>query len=757
MINARIYIRIFMAILFLGMMPSCTYDTISVGDNNANVSLTLTLDEQAINVGSRASDDNFNENKIETVDLFFYKQTGGTAEAPTYSDESDFEVLGYSSQNNPTVSFTMLASEFDVLVADGKKCKVYAIVNRPSTINLSEEDSYSIAELQALELESPDFAVREGSDVSGYTAKQQGSFVMDGSAEVTRNGNELTGNVPVMRVASKISLVMNITEVTAENATWQAEKVSVSLRRASYRTNLGVSRAINVNNDIFHLENIAFTASGNSWTTSVPFYTYPTEWSNNEGARTHMILTIVWEDKNNNANKTTRYYGINVNPGQTSILRNYHYRVSQEIAVLGSEVEEGAIPLTPTCDVLDWYDDVDASGSLSRFKYLVVDETNIVMDNVTRKRIYFNSSDPIYLKHVKVDWDDMSGTLHEWVEQANNDYTSTKPTSQDIYSKTTGLAEARRRLKVRKNVDYKVSISIHNATGINGDDQNYIDVVHLLDNSNDEKDDDYSRYNINLTVAHVNDDSYNQTIDIMQYPMLSIVADVNSDYKNDNNNNNDNAHKGYVYVNNNNTDTGSNDWHGVSGFTITKNPNRYVVTVSTLDSNDYMIGDPREKVKYTPQGNNSDKIVTDDNGKSLTNYYRTDESNTNATMIAPQFMFASSYGVCTDTSLSKEEARSRCATYQEDGYPAGRWRIPTKAEILYVTQLSARGVIPALFSTGTVQYWSAQGCVRVNTDGTVSNNNSTSGLVRCVYDTWRWGTNHTSGSTNFIYGDEAQR
>lgn len=764
MINARIYIKIFMAILFLGMMPSCTYDTLSVGDNNANVSLTLSLGEQAINVGSRASDDNFNENKINTVDLFFYKQTGGTAEAPIYSEESNYEVLDYSSQNNPIVSFTMLAAEFDALVENGKKCKVYAIVNRPSTIELNEEGSYSIAELQELELHAPDFAVRVGSDESGYTAKQQSSFVMDGFAEVTRSGNALTGSIPVERVATKISLFIDIEEVTAGETTWEADKVTVSLRRGSMRTNLGATRSIDVTKDIFNLENIAYSKSSNgNWTTSIPFYTYPTNWSNNEGARTHMILTIVWKDKTNSSNTTTRYYGINVNPGETSILRNHHYRISQEIAELGSEVEEGVIPLTPTCDVLDWYDDVDASGSLSRFKYLVVDETNIVMDNVTTKRIYFNSSDPIYLKHVKVDWDDMSGTIATFVNQADNNYESPTTVNGDQTTNITSKTDiTKRRLIVRNGVNYQVSITIHNATDPNA--QSYITVTHLLDNSNDDKDDDYSRYNINLTVAHVNDDSYNQTIDIMQYPMLSIVADVNSDYKNDNNNNNDNAHKGYVYVNNNNTDAGSNDWHGVSGFTITKNPNRYVVTVSTLDSNDYMIGDPREKVKYTPQGNDSDKIITDDNGKSLTNYYRTDESNTNATMIAPQFMFASSYGVCTDTSLSKEEARSRCATYQEDGYPAGRWRIPTKAEILYVTQLSARKVIPALFSEYSdwtrVQYWSAQGIVRVNEDGTVSQpttTNQTTGLVRCVYDTWRWGTAHTSGSEKFIYGDEAQR
>jgi hypothetical protein len=107
--------------------------------------------------------------------------------------------------------------------------------------------------------------------------------------------------------------------------------------------------------------------------------------------------------------------------------------------------------------------------------------------------------------------------------------------------------------------------------------------------------------------------------------------------------------------------------------------------------------------------------------------------------------------------MSKNEARARCATYQEDGYPAGRWRIPTEAEILFVTQLSARNVIPALFSSG-YNYWSAQGCVKPNNNtGTVTPSTNNAGFVRCVYDTWRWGTAHTSGSEKFIYGDEAQR
>ena len=79
----------------------------------------------------------------------------------------------------------------------------------------------------------------------------------------------------------------------------------------------------------------------------------------------------------------------------------------------------------------------------------------------------------------------------------------------------------------------------------------------------------------------------------------------------------------------------------------------------------------------------------------------------------------------------------RCATYQEDGYPAGRWRVPTYAEYKLFRYLSDAKLIPNLFvSTGN--YYCAGGRFSgLNyTEGFSTTSNQ--GAVRCVYDEWYW-------------------
>lgn len=142
--------------------------------------------------------------------------------------------------------------------------------------------------------------------------------------------------------------------------------------------------------------------------------------------------------------------------------------------------------------------------------------------------------------------------------------------------------------------------------------------------------------------------------------------------------------------------------------------------------------------------NNSDGI--------LTYYYPTDESSeagSKEQFIAPAFRVASSYG---KTYVgSKEELRRRCATYQEAGRPAGRWRLPTMAELTYVARLSADGKIPVLFGeTGTSgygYYWTANGGVKVDANHNVIPDKDGDGsgasshitfAARCVYDEWYW-------------------
>ena len=83
-----------------------------------------------------------------------------------------------------------------------------------------------------------------------------------------------------------------------------------------------------------------------------------------------------------------------------------------------------------------------------------------------------------------------------------------------------------------------------------------------------------------------------------------------------------------------------------------------------------------------------------------------------------------------------EQALYRCATYQEDGFPAGRWRLPTKGEIKFIAMLSANKAFTFLFSLNG-EYWSANGAIRVSS-GKVEDSASTKALPRCVYDSWYW-------------------
>ncbi|MBQ6952988.1 MAG: hypothetical protein IJP81_03685 [Bacteroidales bacterium] len=141
-------------------------------------------------------------------------------------------------------------------------------------------------------------------------------------------------------------------------------------------------------------------------------------------------------------------------------------------------------------------------------------------------------------------------------------------------------------------------------------------------------------------------------------------------------------------------------------------------------------------------GFNEAKALYGDSWRRLRWYYPTEKSTRTENMLAPSYRIASKfggteYGGSYFADLSKTFAEYRCAAYQEDGFPAGRWRLPTKAEINFIAQLSAKGAFEFLF--GSTVYWSAQGAVLVNqSNGTVTSSEKQTALLRCVYDSWYW-------------------
>jgi len=282
-----------------------------------------------------------------------------------------------------------------------------------------------------------------------------------------------------------------------------------------------------------------------------------------------------------------------------------------------------------------------------------------------------------------------------------------------------------------------------------------------------------------------------------------VKAQLNSDY---NDGGGDNDHTGYVYVNGFNRILGENKYFktenakgvsysknniselfslstvtGLTGYN--KNPNRYVIkTAVAQGESQYIIGDPISSsvnnLPYSNQEWSKKAIYLNEDGsvsssvRKLTYYHPANESNSE-NVLSPKFMVASSYGITGP--LSRDDAKRRCASYQEEGYPAGRWRLPTPAEVAFCIQLTTKGMIPRLFGNtrGTAaNYWTSTGYVRMrwlNGKEEISYHNSSTTeqtWVRCVYDIWYWGEEMplkptTSGYNSvtgyrFTWGDMAQ-
>lgn len=293
---------------------------------------------------------------------------------------------------------------------------------------------------------------------------------------------------------------------------------------------------------------------------------------------------------------------------------------------------------------------------------------------------------------------------------------------------------------------------------------------------------------------------------------------------------------GHVLVNNSRStlgnvggiDAGFFTGIGAAWFGVTDNPVMYVVNVTTLsdeDLNPYPLhlGDPRmlyiSNDLWTQQEKTGSKGISNDHytyeplsaftentadaswsveadtwvnhqagsSRKMRFYYPTNETPVNEYryMVSPRFRIASSYGNASQ-AIGRVRARKRCASYQEDRYPAGRWRLPTPGEMFYMVQLSQLGIIPELFSDEP--YWTSHGLYKIGTrsvteqkaaegifsgretangeNSTTSGNYVIKGYTRCVYDEWYWQdydgtpdiitTAFPSNNGKFYWGDKVK-
>lgn len=673
--------------------------------------LTLQFSNRALTTrAAGAADDDHNEDLIKSVQLFFYT-SNSDSEAAVYALKKDIDVSDFNDgKPNTTLSLIIPAGDMNTLFPDNAtSCYIYAVANYATDLTASKP---SVETIKAKELDT-DFSVG------------QESFVMDGDlVKISKSGNTLTAEKPIelTRAAAKIELTVNVNNLTINSETWEAKtadmKVSFfkGVKKGLIDDGSDVQNAtVDHNGDYFDVKDRTFSAVGTSKTQfkqSVPFYSYTTRWEANAEDEVYLKLSIPWKVTTADAEAyQTYYYLIPVNMDGKSLVRNSFYKITLDVKALGGQSEP--ITVNPSYVVLDWSTG-EVNVDLSRPKYLVVDENSVIMNNINSYSVGYQSSDAISVVITKIEHPNlMTGE------------------TTTAYNDTTGTASTNG-FTVSKNDDV-------------------VTLNHELDNDRTDGVYDYFPYTVTVVVKNTVT-GFSETIVFKQYPAIYVDVDKNTDYDDNSANNwwesDTNDNKGYTFVNNGSGSYGNNN--GLTGGN--KNPSMYIINISALDSDEYIIGDPRStSINNLSGSTTAPAIYPNTNRRTLTYYYPAAPASDK--IIAPKFRIASSYGVTS--SISYENAQKRCAFYQEDGYPAGRWRMPTPAEIKYMIQFANEKKIDVLLSPDTY-YWSGYNNTAYSYNSTskdIEDKTSGSAYVRCVYDEWYWGSEKACDIETFTWGD----
>lgn len=548
-----------------------------------------------------------------------------------------------------------------------------------------------------------------------------------------------------------------------------------------------------------------------------PFYTYPCSWDIGSSMEPYMKLIIPWT-----YNNVTRKYFYKIPFHSDKLLSNHWYHISIDVQILGTEQAD-----PPQVDIhysiADWQGSLDTSepdditsvtsvpATVITARFLSVPITEYIMYNSDELTIPIQSS-----HNVEVVGFNVASGAYTSSHDVDANYVGTNPR---IYNPFTDNLNANNYI-VAARPDYSQTTpsavsntftcnQAANAQGwsvtVNG--RQSVTLRHAMNRDMNTDNYDVAPYTIRMRFRHEGEGAslYYTDVTVEQRPSIIIKPEENSGGT---------SRYGYGYVNggqNNGSTTGSNwsrsgsNWSGYTysstdgswtgypyydryGYTSAydvwsyylgsapsdlsnssnKNTNMYVIETSVLPTTgavaNYMLGDPRSReIDNLGQSWSQSKTSVQNQNRRITYYYPAGGSEYNY-FIAPKFRIASSFGSTQPTTF--ENGQRRCASYQEDGYPAGRWRLPTVAEITYMAQLTTDNLIPRLLGgddSSNTDYWSNNGYVTVpggESSSSLSSSSGTSGTkyVRCVYDEWYWEdtVHETVTKTTFTWGDESR-
>lgn len=717
---------------------------------------------------SENGEDTYNENLLSSYYYFFFATdvTDQPAIAKgVVSGLSENLTSGYSHDEIIPVS----AAKIDDLFDSDNKCSLFVIANPTSNeglTNVLKNDNATLADLRAAVIISNMDKVQDNfvmvfDDV--VTASNLSTMPIEISAELTRLACKFTIKANVVKTVELTDAGKKITWTAATDldmGTSGENALSVTLGNGINKTTpVGFVESKVTDGDYFegtpvkmkYIKDVNIDDSDPSvldyrtYTAVRPIYSYSMDWVFTDNHEPYILFDLVWNYKEEVDGVITRqlqehrYYKLVL--GQQSITANEWYEMTVKLSVLGNLLPRDPLAAFNGLNYLvhDWNDafssstDPNTPANIKAAWYLVVPTTVWTVSNENSCEI------PITHSH-ECTFEVISATRPNIYPGAP----TSKVKKTDFTDDAKGDETASPAIPgwFHFNEDQSLLIFEHNL------DNN----MYLSDGTTPNPNLDFAPYTITVKVSQESGTStpLTETITITQYPALYIRNQANSGGNNS---------TGYVYVNKNNAESGGGSKYDHVKQSISSGNDMYVISVSQFSTDKFVIGDPRETSYDSGIANNTgwhdwsseygkyNSLQTAtalyenaSGGRTLKYYYPTDESDSKRNYVSPKFL-SSSYHGSFGGQVSYNGAKKRCAAYQEDGYPAGRWRLATKGEFEFLMYLSKEGYIDPIYETSSSgRYWFAAGWYQNGTWDELGSSDFSGrrGSVRCVYDLWYW-------------------
>lgn len=793
--------------LFLLLLVSCSREDLSLTGQQ----LEITLDCAPASDTKAGGDEGevypqegvdilLHENLLSTVDLFFYPGNDVTSDAAYHifkdygeSGKIKSDILRLS-MDSDVINSVIFPSHDNVT-----QCYVFAVVNYPGQLvekDAQGEDILSGTTLAAIEEKTvtTDFITPGTGENSHYHS----NFMMSGSSVMSLRGRNqiLAGSatIELQRYACKMTVGVNVApQVLKDNEVWEPmlESMEIYLVDAVKTVCLSGEMPEDPSASYFSFRNnsMRFTdmngeplfEKDGDYLQTYPFYMYPQRWlyghTESPDKEPYLKLVLPWKRVLGGYTQKQYYYKVFIPDDYREenicrFVRNNWYHINIDVGILGSETDEDKVTPEVSFFVVDWQDKniVIKNADIGKARYLSVDRDSCIIYNEPTARLSYVSSHPVSILEESI----RVGRIYYGTKTSGDDLGGTITTAgkDDIFPEGTIFLNYNKAQREALNggVDWLT------------DKESAIEFTHNLNNNYKDPNFDYSYYVVRFVLVHTDHPEstlYRKVQTIIQYPGIYLDRTPNPDTIVNNGEQSTTEHGGYVYIND--AQYSQADYDAETGDDKTENlwrvvcyngggTDMYKISVTVLppdeDGTGFVIGDPRSKTSTIFHPNieyvaarylKGDKTVSGpDEKRNLLSYYPTDESSRTENMIAPSYRISTKLsGTYRSTKISKTQAEYRCAAFQESGFPAGRWRLPTMAEISFSAQLSANNVFIAQFSD---DYWSANGIVNVSSTGKVTPNTTAKiAYVRCVYDSWYWGDDRVLDSEGkpsiFVWGD----